>query len=122
VILVDTSVWIDHFRHGDVSLSGVLQENQVLVHDFVIGELALGSLRQYAEIRRLLLDLPHAPVATSGAVLEVIGRFGLSGTGVGYVDVHLLTATLARPGTLLWTRDRRRCGLAGNLSVAADMA
>ncbi len=118
MILVDTSVWIDHFRHGDPVLAGLLRRDRILVHEFVIGELALGHLQRREMILELLTSLPEAAVANPAEVLHAIDRLGLSGLGVGYVDVHLLASTLLTPGTVLWTRNRPLHAVARRLSLA----
>ena len=90
LVLVDTSVWINHLRHGDAVLASALEEGNVLTHPFVIGELACGTLRGRAEILRLLSELPQAPVASNAEVLAFIERRQLMGRGIGFVDAHLL--------------------------------
>jgi len=107
VILVDTSVWIDHFRSGDSKLTALLQDSQVLAHPWVIGELALGHLSRRSEILRLLHNLPQATVATDAEVLTLIDHRQLFGIGIGSVDAHLLAATMLTTGARLWTRDKR---------------
>lgn len=92
MILVDTSVWIDHLRAGDEGLIALLSGNQVLTHPFVIGELACGNLANRREVLRLLGDLPKAPVATHAEVLFFIEQHALMGRGIGYVDAHLIAA------------------------------
>jgi len=119
VILVDTSVWIDHLRRHDVELAGLLDAGRVLTHPFIIGEIALGHLRQPAKILRDLDDLPKAVVATDAEVLTFISAQSLAGTGFGYVDAHLLAALRLTPGSVLWTRDRRLSSLAKDLGYAA---
>jgi predicted nucleic acid-binding protein len=119
VILVDTSVWIDHLRSGDAILAGLLDEGQVLSHPFIIGELALGNLRQRETILADLLELPQTFVAGDDEVLHFIHRAGLFGIGIGYLDAHLLAATRLTPGALLWTRDKRLSAAAQRLSLAA---
>jgi predicted nucleic acid-binding protein len=118
VILVDTSVWVDHFRAGDQLLGGLLDAGMVLAHPFVIGELSLGNLRQRRAILEWISDLPQAVVATDAEVLRFIDRHGLYGCGVGYLDVHLLAAVRLTAGATLWTRDRRLHGLAEQLGWA----
>ncbi len=98
MILVDTSVWVDHLRFGDEALAGLLETGRVLVHPFVIGELALGNLRQRHVILGYLRDLPQVAVASSGEVLQFIERHDLAGLGIGYVDAHLLATTQLTPG------------------------
>ena len=118
MILVDTSVWIDHLRHGDRALAALLERNQVLSHPFVIGELALGHLRQREAILAALQDLPRADVAGDAEVLVFIDRQELFGFGIGYIDAHLLASVRLTPDALLWTRDRRLAAAAGRLSLA----
>jgi predicted nucleic acid-binding protein len=120
MILVDTSVWIDHFRHGDPLLSKLLQDRQILAHPFVIGELALGSLRQRDTILAALRGLPHSLVASDGEVQTFIERHTLFGTGIGYIDAHLLAGTFLSAGARLWTRDKRLRDIAVRLAVNAS--
>lgn len=119
MILVDTSVWIDHLRGGDELLAKLLDDDEVLAHPFIIGELALGNLRQRESILADLLELPQAFVAADDEVLHFIQREGLSGIGIGYLDAHLLAATRLTPGAWLWTRDKRLSAAAERLSLAA---
>jgi len=122
LILVDTSVWIDHLRVGDAILAGLLDRGQVLGHPFVVGELATGGLRQREIILHALRGLPQAMVAHDPEVLDFIERETLFGSGLGYVDVHLLAAVRLTPDALLWTRDKRLLTAAERLSVAARPA
>jgi predicted nucleic acid-binding protein len=115
VILVDTSVWIDHFRAGDAALAELLNQGRVLMHPFVLGELALGNFRR-RDVLDTLRDLPAAVVATNGEVLEFIERNGLFGLGIGYVDAHLLAAVALTQGASLLTRDSRLGTAAERLS------
>ena len=118
MILVDTSVWIDHLRQGDAGLVAALESGGVLVHPFVIDELACGNLQHRAEVLGLLRGLPHAPVASAEEALGFIERQSLMGRGIGYVDVHLL-ASVALIGTArLWTRDIRLTAVASDLALA----
>ena len=121
MILVDTSVWIDHFRHDDAVLSRSLNQRQVLSHPFVIGELALGSLGQRDLILEALRGLPSALVAHDEEVHAFIDRHGLFGIGIGFIDAHLLAATMLTPGVQLWTRDKRLQTAALRLGVDADL-
>ena len=117
MVLVDTSVWIDHLRKGDAALRAALQAGQVLMHLFVIGELACGNLNNRAGLLVLLRDLPSAPVATDTEALGFLDRHALMGRGIGYLDVHLLaSAALADPARL-WTRDKRLANVAGHLNL-----
>lgn len=119
MILVDTSVWVDHLRVGDAGLAGMLENGQVLAHPFVIGELSLGDLRRRSAILEDLADLPQAQVATDPEALRFIDDRALFGLGIGYVDVHLLAATQLTPGAKLWTRDKRLLAAADRLGLAA---
>lgn len=122
MILVDTSVWVDHLRAGDQALASLLDSALVLVHPFVIGEMALGHLRQSDLVLGALQDLPQAAVATDQEVLAFIRRHALPGLGIGYVDAHLLASTRLTAGALLWTRDRRLLAVAERLALAAPPA
>ncbi|MCU0838905.1 MAG: type II toxin-antitoxin system VapC family toxin [Rhodospirillales bacterium] len=118
MILVDTSVWVDHLRAGDKILEALLQSGRVLVHPFVVGELALGHLRQRRAILTALQDLPRAKAASADEVLHFIEWHALAGQGLGYVDVHLLASTRLTPGSSLWTRDGRLAAAAERLGLA----
>ena len=101
MILVDTSVWVDHLRRGDEALAGLLEAGRVLAHPFVIGELALGNIPRRDLVLRALQDLPQANVATDREVLYFIDRHRLFGLGIGYVDAHLLAAVSLTAGDRL---------------------
>jgi predicted nucleic acid-binding protein len=118
VILVDTSIWVDHLRARDDALGHFLEAGQVLVHPFVIGELALGHLKTRHVVLAALKNLPHARLATDGEVLHFIDRRRLAGLGIGYIDAHLLAAVHLTPGASLWTRDKRLHTTASRLGVA----
>ena len=122
MILVDTSVWVDHLRAGNEGLSTLLNSGQVLMHPFVLGELACGNLRQRAEVLSLLKDLPQASVAHDGEVLFFIERHELMGHGIGYVDAHLMAAVALDGGARLWTRDKRLKALASAHGMAYEPA
>ena len=117
MMLVDTSVWIDHLRQGDAGLMDALNAGQVWMHSFVLGELACGHLRSRAEVLSLLQALPPMPVSTDKEVLFFIDQHALMGRGIGYVDVHLL-ASARLGGVLLWTRDKRLHAVATELGLA----
>ena len=117
MILVDSSVWIDHLRVGDAALAERLELGIVLGHPFVLGELACGRLRNRTEILMLLADLPQAVPAADAEVLAMIERHRLMGRGIGYVDAHLLASTLLTPDAALWTRDRRVANIARDLGI-----
>lgn len=118
MILVDTSVWIDHLRSGETALVAAQEGGQVLMHPFVLGELACGNLKNRGGVLRLLGDLPSAPTATAPEVLGFIERRALMGQGIAYVDVHLLASTVLADGTRLWTRDRRLSAAAVEFDLA----
>jgi len=117
MILVDTSVWVDHLRDGTPALAAALEQGRV-THPFVLGELACGNLKNRGEVLQLLGELPAAPMATDPEALDFIERRALMGRGIGYVDVHLL-ASVALAGTAqLWTRDKRLAAIAADLELA----
>lgn len=107
MILVDTSIWIDHLRSGDAQLVTLLEDRKVLGHPWVTGELALGNLANRTEVLGLLRNLPQATVATDVEVMTLIDHHRLFGLGIGYVDAHLLASTRLSAGAQLWTRDKR---------------
>jgi predicted nucleic acid-binding protein len=120
MILVDTSIWIDHLRKGDERLVRLLDRGEVAMHPFVVGELLLGNVK----ITRMIDDLnalPKASVASDAEVLKFIAERKLPGTGIGYVDAHLLAATVLTPETAIWTRDKRLLVVASSLSLAAEL-
>lgn len=105
MILVDTSVWVDHFRKGNPRLMSLLTSDQVFCHPYVVGELACGNLENRREIIGLLRTLPAARVASDEEALELLESHGLYGRGLGWVDVHLLCSA-RRMRCDLWTLDR----------------
>jgi predicted nucleic acid-binding protein len=122
VILVDTSVWVDHLRKGDESLTRLLDAGRVLSHPFVVGEIALGTLRQRSLVLTAMQDLPQALRATDSEVLHFIDEHVLFGAGIGYVDAHLLAATRLTTGAALWTRDKPLLSAANRLGLAARLS
>jgi len=121
MILIDTSVWADHLRAGDATLSGLLDGGEVLGHPFVTGELALGRLRRRELILTALQELPQATVASNEEVLHFIDRQALFGLGIGFVDAHLLASVRLTAHAQLWTRDRRLQTVAAQLGLTALM-
>ena len=121
MILADTSVWVDHLRKGDPALAALLNNGQVVAHPFILGEVALGHLRQRKAVLSALENLPQIKVARDDEVLSIIDRWALFGVGIGYVDAHLLAAIPLSPGTLLWTRDKRLRTIAGSLGFHATL-
>ena len=118
MILVDTSVWVDHLRRGDAQLVDLLERAMVVMHPFVVGEIACGSLGDRSSVLELLQSLPAVAVAESAEVLGFIEHRGLHGKGVGYVDAHLLASVALTEGATLWTRDKRLRGAAQALGCA----
>lgn len=118
MILVDTSVWIDHLRSTNQRLATLLTNNSVLAHPFVIGELALGTLRDPENVLGSLGKLPQAVKAEDAEVLQLIRTRNLAGLGIGYVDSHLLASTLLTPGASFWTYDKRLAAVASRLALA----
>lgn len=122
MILIDTSVWVDHLRADDDGLRRLLDRGEVLSHPFVIGELALGNLRQRDLVLDALAALPRAGIATDQEVMFFIGEHRLFGRGIGYVDAHLLAAVRLTAHARLWTRDRRLNAVAEGLGLAAAVS
>jgi predicted nucleic acid-binding protein len=112
MILADTSVWVDHLRSGDLRMAGFLDQKQIVIHPFIIGEVALGFLKPRGPILADLHAVPRSEVATDAEVLELIERHALVGTGIGYVDAHLLAAAHLTIGASFWTRDKRLLAMA----------
>jgi hypothetical protein len=107
VILVDTSIWIDHFHASEPSLVAFLRDNQVGCHRAVIEELALGSIRQRDRVLTLLESLQEFPVLMHEEVMTLVSKRRLWGRGLSAVDVHLLGSVMLVDGARLWTRDKR---------------
>jgi predicted nucleic acid-binding protein len=121
MILVDTSIWIDHLHRSEGALKVLLNEAQVCTHPMIIGELALGSLRDRQTTLGLLSDLPRTALATHAEVLGLVEAHTLLGIGLSLVDAHLLAALRLSSRDRLWTRDRRLGLAAEGLGVAADL-
>ncbi len=117
-VLVDTSVWVDHFRHGNDALIRILDRDLVLIHPLIIGELACGTPPSRAQTLTDLASLQPARQASAGEVLDFIERERLFGLGCGIVDMHLLASTLITQGARLWTLDKRLELLAERFGVA----
>ena len=107
MILADTSIWIDHFRDADAELRRIIEEDMLLCHPFVIGELALGSLRDRVTVLAFLAAQRQVAVATHDEIMTMVERHGLFSMGIGYTDAHLLASVLLDRGAVLWTRDKR---------------
>ncbi len=107
MILADTSIWIDHFRQSNPRLRSLLEDAQVLIHPFILGELAVCNLRQRQQVIGFLKALPMIDVATHAEILGFVETQNLFGIGIGYIDVHLLGSVKLSQGTMLWTLDKR---------------
>ncbi len=118
MILVDTSVWIDHFRRNDAVLEGLLDEEQLLLHPFVLGQLAMGNLQPRPSILHMLGGLLLPEVALHEEVLTMVELHSLYGLGLSYIDVHLLTSAKLTENTELWTRDKLMLQVAERLEIA----
>jgi len=117
MVLVDTSVWIDHFRKTSSRLAGLLEDGEVVIHPLVIGELACGNLTNREEILSLLHSLPEVQRVEDDEILFFIEQHSLAGRGLGLIDVHLLASSMiaAHP---LWTKDKRLAAAAEELGLA----
>jgi predicted nucleic acid-binding protein len=122
VILADTSVWIDHLNRGDARLRELLDADQLLMHPFVIGEVALGSWPHRLTALATMRDLQFALVAEDSEVLRLIEDLALTGTGIGYLDAHLLASVLLTFDAQLWTRDKSLRTVARQLSLDAGLS
>ena len=120
MILVDSSVWVDHLRQGDQRLVTLLEACQVLTHPFVVGEIALGSLKNREAILGSLKGLPQAATVTEEEVQQFIESNALFGLGIGYIDAHLLAAVRLNAGSQLWTRDKRLGAIANRMGLTAE--
>jgi len=118
-MLVDTSVWVDHLRHGDEELADLLRADEVACHPFVIGELACGNLRRRDQLISHLAALRSLPKAEDSEVLDFLHRHDLMGKGLGLIDIHLLVSC-ALAGVGLWTRDKRLAQAASIVELARE--
>jgi predicted nucleic acid-binding protein len=121
LILADTSVWIDHFRSGSNELQKALSDGQIVIHPWIVAELALGSLQNRATILRMLDNLPHVRVAQNSELRLMIETRRLYSVGIGFIDAHLVASVFLNPPTLLWTKDRRLRQVAEGLGVHARL-
>ena len=116
MILVDTSVWVSHLRHGNSRLQKLLEESRVASHPFIIGELACGNIRNRTEIISLMQSLPMLDAVEHEELLLFIEHNKMMGTGLGFVDVHLLAAAMLA-GIPLWTQDKKLKKACSRLSI-----
>jgi predicted nucleic acid-binding protein len=117
MILADTSVWIDHLRAEDSRLAVELDRNNILMHPFVAGELSMGSLGQRKKILADFEIMPAAPVAHPAELKALIEHRALYGRSIGYIDAHLIAATLLTPDCQIWTRDKRLRTVAESMKI-----
>jgi predicted nucleic acid-binding protein len=122
VIIVDTSVWIDYLHKGEAGMASLLDEGLVLMHPFVLGEISLGSLRDWHETMRTLSKIPQVVRADDNEVVAMIASKKLQGSGIGFVDAHLVASALLTDDTFIWTRDRRLAAVACRVGVDAETA
>lgn len=121
MILADSSIWIDHLRRPDPALAELMDNAWLLVHPFVIGEVALGHLREREKVLDLMTTFFEPVLPTHDEVIEVVYRHDLAGSGLGWVDVHLLASAMVTVDAALWTRDKTLARVAERLGVAADL-
>ncbi len=117
-VLVDTSVWVAHFRERSVPLVELLQRDAVMAHPMVVGELACGTPPSRAQTLADLQRLQSAQQASLREVMTLVERERLFGLGCGLVDLTLLASTLITPGASLWTLDKRLASLAERFAIA----
>lgn len=118
LVVVDTSIWVDHFRKPNILLSPLLAEGLAALHPFVFGELALGGLPSQSEIAVKLLTLPRPQMASPSEAAAFISWAQLTGTGIGYVDAHLLLAAKLEADGYVLTKDKKLAAQAERLGVA----
>jgi predicted nucleic acid-binding protein len=121
MILADTTIWIDHFRSENLEMRRQLDKRNIVIHPFIIGELALGSLRERARTLAWLDFLPRVRVAQIGEVRQMIEMRSLYSRGIGLTDAHLIASCFIHPSTMLWTCDKRLSDVAEALGIAADI-
>jgi predicted nucleic acid-binding protein len=122
LILADTSVWIDHLRSGNKELRKHLDQGQIVIHPFIVAELALGSLQERAKTLALLDHLPQVRVAQMREVRLMIEARRLYSLGIGLTDAHLIASVYINPPALLWTEDKPLRKAAESLGIHASLA
>lgn len=120
MILIDSSVWIDHIRLAEAEMSAALTRGHVLQHPFVTAEIALGSLKDRRGFVAMLAELPQASPVSDSRLLEYVDQAELHGTGIGMIDAHLLACAADGDGMRLWTRDKRLQQHAERLGLAYE--
>ncbi len=118
MILVDTSVWVGHLRNGNPLLSALLDQNGVVIHPMVLGELACGHFQNRQELLYFWQRLESLQTVSHDEALYFIEQVGLMGKGIGYIDVHLLASVALAGNTKLWTLDKRLAQVATELNHA----
>ena len=121
MILADTNIWADHLRVRDEMLMQHLKERRIIMHPFVKGELAMGSLADRQGFLEAMDALPAAPEALDEEVIDFVGRHGLHGLGIGFIDAHLLASIRLVPNGRLWTRDKRLRKAAAKVGIATGV-
>lgn len=121
MILADTSVWVDHLRFGDKNMRQLLDRGQIVIHPFVVAELALGSIKDRAKTLALLDLLPQARIAQLNELRLTIEARRLYSVGIGFTDAHLIASVLIDSPTLLWARDKKLRKVAENLGIHASL-
>jgi len=119
MILVDTAVWVDHFRKPEDELMRLLDDEHVLSHPFVTGELAMGRFKDRESILLMIQDQPPTCIAEDEEVVRFVTQNNLHGLGLSYIDAHLLVAVQLTPGASIWTRDERLKKAAASLGISA---
>jgi predicted nucleic acid-binding protein len=122
LILADTSVWVDHLRFGDKDMRELLNRGQIVIHPFVVAELALGSIKDRAKTLALLDLLPQARIAQVNELRLTIEARRLYRAGIGFTDAHLIASVLIDSPTLLWARDKKLRKVAENLGIHASLS
>nr|VFJ60242.1 MAG: hypothetical protein BECKFM1743C_GA0114222_102684 [Candidatus Kentron sp. FM]VFJ62368.1 MAG: hypothetical protein BECKFM1743A_GA0114220_103054 [Candidatus Kentron sp. FM]VFK13920.1 MAG: hypothetical protein BECKFM1743B_GA0114221_102993 [Candidatus Kentron sp. FM] len=118
MILVDTAIWVNHLHQRNEELSALLDNDAILIHPFVIGELACGSLRHRRRVLTGLHEIPSIDMVSNRGVMDFIERNALFSVGIGWIDAHLLAATARTEGCQLWTRDKRLQFQAERLNIS----
>ncbi|MFZ1086232.1 MAG: type II toxin-antitoxin system VapC family toxin [Terracidiphilus sp.] len=121
MILADTTIWIDHLNHGDLEFERRLNNQEIVMHPFIAGELALGPLPDRKKTILYLDSLPRVRVAQQSEVRYMIEAYALHNRGIGLIDAHLIAAVLLNPGTVLWTRDGKLRKIAIRLKMDANL-
>jgi predicted nucleic acid-binding protein len=122
LILADTSIWIDHFRSGNKEMRKHLDQGHIVIHPFIIAELALGSVKEHGKTLALLDLLPQVRVAQLSEVRLAIEAHRLYSLGIGLTDAHLIASVFINPSTVLWTKDKRLRKAAEVLGIHAGLA